>query len=41
MFAGALEEVDWLRSRLEVLESTLIASSGDNKLLKNLVSEEV
>lgn len=30
---GALEEVDWLRSRLEILESSLLASSGDGRLL--------
>ncbi len=32
-YRGALEEVDWLRSRLEILESSLLASSTDGRLL--------
>ena len=31
--AAALDEVDWLRSRLEILESSLLASSSDGQLL--------
>lgn len=30
---GALDEVEWLRSRLEILESSLLASSSDGRLL--------
>lgn len=33
MDVGALDEVDWLRSRLEILESSLLASSTDGHLL--------
>ena len=41
MLAVAIEEVDWLRSRLETLESILIASSGDSKLFRTALSGQV
>jgi hypothetical protein len=38
--AAALDEVDWLRSRLEILESSLLASSSDGRLLNRRASAE-
>lgn len=39
LISGALDEVEWLRSRLEILESSLLASSSDGRLLNRCRSK--
>lgn len=39
-YRSALDEVDWLRSRLEILESSLLASSSDGRLLNRMLEEQ-